>query len=117
MISSAANQGIDILEIWLRYFLLVLTLPFWILAFVLVATGLITAMFNSLRMLGHIKPNTGALDWKLGFNAFNAIYLPQYLTEQGLTVRKKIFRGVIVFLAGFMIVLPMKLVTEYIFSY
>jgi hypothetical protein len=63
---------------------------------------------NLLRMRGLVKPSIGAFDRRLLFNPYNAIFLPQHLTDEGLQARKRMLGYSVILVAsvatGFVIV-------------
>jgi len=55
------------------------------------------ALSNLLKMARSRKPGVDAFDRRLLFNPFNAVFLPQYLTDDGLSARRRLLGYVVVF--------------------
>ena len=111
-ILGASNQPVDFVRVWFWFFLLAVSLPIAFIGMILIGLGLGWVMINAIGLLGQIKPSSGAFDWKLGFNPFNAVFFPQHLTDRGLIARQRILRGVLIFLAGLLFAVPAIMVTE-----
>jgi hypothetical protein len=60
---------------------------------------------NLLKIARSRKPGVAAFDHRLLFNPFNAVFLPQYLTDEGLSARRRLLVYALVFVlsigAGF----------------
>lgn len=52
---------------------------------------------NLFKMARSRKPGVSAFDHRLLFNPFNAVFVPRYLTDDGLVARDKLLRYVLIF--------------------
>ncbi len=97
---------------WLLVFLaanaIVLAVPGWIVMVV----GLWRVMKNMFMMATQVNDTFQGAHWTYRFNRFNLVFAPRYLNEAGLVTRRKLFRGLLTFLLGIGMWVPLILLQE-----
>jgi len=113
VILNGSQESPGIMEVWLPLFFIAFSVPITAIGFVLAVLGLGWLLANAIGLLGQVQPSSGTFHWRLGFNPFNAIFLPEHLTDRGLIARQRILRGTLIFLAGMLLAVPAIMVTEF----
>lgn len=65
--------------------------------------SILWVMFFSIRIMFQFKNSADAFSRKTLWNPLNAIFNPDVLSERGLGSRRRIFRGLLVFLFSFVL--------------
>jgi len=87
---------------------IVLAVPGWIVMVV----GLWRVMKNMFMMATQVNDAFQDAHWTYHFNRFNLVFAPRYLNEAGLVARTKLFRGLLTFLLGIGMWVPLILLQE-----
>jgi hypothetical protein len=87
---------------------IVLAVPGWIVT----VFGLGRIMKNMFMMAVNVNDNFQDAHWTYHFNRLNLVFAPRYLNEYGLVARTKLFRGLLTFLLGIGMWVPLILIQE-----
>jgi len=98
--ASTRDVNVSGIELWWTFFLFAF--------FIIIAAGGGVSMVNSIvrlgsnmvDMAGNTTEEAGRWWWRMAYNPFNGLFLPKFLTDDGLAARKRSFRDLLLVAAS-----------------
>ena len=102
-----------LLKGWLFFFLIAIAIPLAAIGALLMIRIIGLLVKNLFLMVSEIDKDVGRFYWRIGFNGFNVLFFPRYLSSEGLEARREVIRSYFLFFAYMLFWIPLILMMEF----